>query len=530
MIGDLVQLSPVILVAGTGLLVLIIDLFRGPEVKGASHLAWITAIGLWAAAFICYKLWPGAGGGLVHPLMNGGMLVDGYTLFFWLFLLIATSLAVLVSNGFDQENNLDHGEYISFFSFALVGMMVMVAAADMLVLFIALETMSLAVYALVAMKRDSSRASEGAFKYFINGAVASAILLYGIALLWGETGTLNLVQLGAALTAESAGGILYAAAGLVLVGFGFKVAVVPFHMWTPDAYQGAPTPVSGFMASAVKAAAFAALLRVVFTAMLPNLFGQGTFTFVDMVIGIGIASMLVGNLMAMHQVDVKRMLAYSSISHAGFIMLAFSLVPQLGSRLGELRYASGTVLFYLVGYGFATLLAFGVLARLGKDGEEETELGRLQGLATRRPGLAFLLALALFSLAGFPPTVGFFGKFYLFRELMVLSRGGLTAVVIIAVINALFSVYYYLRPVVAMYMQKSEEAKEPREITNPTATFALIVAALLVLFLGLFPAKLADISREAGRTLVYKHAPMLRDGKPGKLAPYAAARKDDSRP
>lgn len=522
MIGDLVQLSPVILVTCTALLVLIMDLFRGPDVKGASHLAWITTIGLTAAAFMCCKLWPGNVQGLAHPLMNGALVVDSYTLFFWLLLLLTTVIACLASSGFDSENNLDHGEYYSFFSFALVGMMIMVAAADLLVLFIALETMSLAVYALVAMKRDSSRAAEGAFKYFINGAVASAFLLYGIALLWGETGTISMAQLGGVLAQGHSGGIIYAAVTMVLVGFGFKVAVVPFHMWTPDAYQGAPTPVTGFMASAVKAAAFAALLRLVFAAMLPSIFDHGAFTFVDMVVAVAVLTMVVGNLLAMHQRDVKRMLAYSSIAHAGYIMMALALVPQLGSRMGELRFANGTVLFYLAGYGIATLLAFGVLARLGKDGEEETGLDRLRGLAGRRPGLAFLMALALFSLAGFPPTVGFFGKFYLFRELIVVSRGGLTVLVVIAVVNALFSVYYYLRPIIAMYMQQPEEGMACGEIANPTATFSLVLAGILVLMLGLFPGRLADVSREAARSVVYKHAPMLQGGSAGKLAPFAA--------
>ena len=388
-----------------------------------------------------------------------------------------------------------------------------------LLFFLALETMSMAVYVLVAMKRDSARSAEGALKYFLNGAIASSLLLYGIAILWGETGTLDLVALGNAIAGAEGNALIYAASGLVLVGFAFKVAVVPFHMWTPDAYQGAPTPVSGYMASAVKAAAFAALLRVVFTTAIPDIFQLGPFSFVDVVVGLSVATMVIGNLLALHQEDAKRMLAYSSISHAGYLAMGLALIPQLGSRSAGLGSVSGSMLFYLVAYGFATLLAFGVLARLAKDGSEDTNVSRLKGLSKRRPGLAFLLALSLFSLAGFPPTVGFFGKFYLFRELMVLSKGRLLVLVIIAVVNALFAVYYYLRPVIAMYMEEAEEEQE--EIVNSSSTLALVLLAVAVLLLGLFPSKLANITAKAGKTVPYSSATGLTDGQPADLAPFA---------
>ena len=517
--SDIFQLSPVMIVACVGLLILVMDLFRGPEVRGGAHLAWITTVGLAVALGVIWKLWPGSAAGLTHPLFAGGLLIDAYTLFFWASLLVMTAVSVLSSAGFDSENNLDHGEYYSFYTFALVGMMLMVAAGDLLLLFLALETMSLAVYVLVAMKRDSARAAEGALKCFLTGAAASAILLYGIALLWGETGTLNLVALGNALANAEGNALIYAASALVLIGFAFKVAVVPFHMWAPDAYQGAPTPVSGYMASAVRAATFAALLRVVFTTAMPDIFQLGPFNFVDVVVGLSIATMVIGNLLALHQDDVKRMLAYSSISQAGFLAMGLVLIPQLGSGSAALGAVNGSILFYLVACGFATLLGFGVVARLGKDGSEDTSLSRLKGLAERRPGLAFLLALSLLSLAGFPPTVGFFGKFYLFRELMVIGKGRLIVLVAIAVVNALFAVYYYLRPIVAMYMQEAEEEQE--EIANATSTFALVLLAIAVLILGLFPSKLADLTAKAGKTVPYSSAAGLTDGQPADLAPFA---------
>jgi NADH-quinone oxidoreductase subunit N len=519
--SDLWQLSPIFLVAITGLAILILDLFRDHGEGGGLHLSWFTAIGLGAALGAVWNLWPGSTAGLESAVLAGSMVIDGYTLFFWALLIVATIVAALYSNGFDRENNLDHGEYYSFLSFALVGMMFMVAASDLLLLFFALETMSMAIYVLVGMKRDSKRASEAALKYFFNGALASSMLLYGMALLWGETGTLDLASIGSVYAAGNVGPLLYIAAGMVLVGFGFKVAAVPFHMWTPDAYQGAPTPVGGFMASAVKAAAFAALLRIVFQAMLPESFAQLPFSYADMIIFIAVLTMTVGNLLAIHQDDVKRMLSYSSISHAGYLLMGLVLVPPLGSGHPGLRFVNETVLFYLAAYGFSTLLAFGVLARLGQGGSEDTTQQRLAGLARRRPGLALLLAVALFSLAGFPPTAGFFAKFSLFREIMVLSNGKLTILLVIAVINALFSVYYYIRPIIYMYM-KDAEGEAPEEIVSSSSSFALVVLALLIVFLGLFPGRLADLSRTAARDVVYKHAPNLRSSGPAALAPFAA--------
>ncbi len=522
--NDLFQLSPVLLVASVGLLTLFIDLFRRGK-GGASHLVWITAAGLAAAGSAVWKLWPGSAQGITSTFLAGSFVVDGFTLFVWGLLLVATTAVALYSSGFDVENNLDHGEYYSFLSFALVGMMLMVAATNLLVLFIALEILSLALYALVGMKRSSSRAAEAALKYFLNGGLASALLLYGIVLLWGETGTLELAEVGQALLAETGGPLLYIGGSLLLLGFAFKIAAVPFHMWTPDAYQGAPTTVGGFMAGAVKVAAFATLLRVIFQGMLPEIFARAPFTYADAVILIAVLSMTVGNLLAMHQQNVKRMLAYSSVSHAGYLLMGLLLVPPLGSGNLGLRFASGSLLFYLVAYGLSTLLAFGVLSRLAKGGSEDVSLGRLDGLSIRRPLLAACLTLALISLAGFPPTAGFFAKFALLRDLMVLGNGKLVILVVIAVLNSLLSVYYYLRPVMHMYMHK--EQGEPLHIPSITAKVALISLAILILLLGLFPKGLASVAKTAAKSLTYQHAPNLRSKGPARLAPYARPESKD---
>lgn len=516
--NDLLELSPVILVTITGLAILVMDLFReswkGGVVRGGIHLAWLMVLGLAAAMFAVVKLWPGGSGGFSSPLLAGSLIIDAYTLFFWGLLIVTTMAAVLASGGFDLENNLDHGEYYSFFAFSLCGMMLMVAASDLLILFLALETFSLSIYVLVAMKRDSARAAEAALKYFLNGGLASGLILYGLALIWGESGTFSIAGLGEFIS-DGAGSLVLMGCTLVLVGFGFKVAVFPLHMWTPDAYQGAPAPVSGFMAAAVKGTAFAALFRLVFTAMVPELFRVTTFSFVDVVIAVSVATMVVGNLIALHQDDVKRMLAYSSISHAGYVLMGLVLVPTLGSGAPSLTSPNSSVLFYLAAYAFSTLLAFGVVARLGRGSSEDATLVRLQGVAGRSPLLAALLALALLSLAGFPPTAGFFAKFSLFRDVIKVSHGKLVVLVVIAVVNTLISVYYYIRPIVYMYMKEGKG--EEREISSPSSSFALILLALVVLGLGILPGKFVSLSDQAARTVTYQNvaSPVSSASAPG---------------
>jgi len=519
MTSDLFQLAPLLLVTLAGISILTMDLFRRRGEGGGTHLVWLTTAGLAVALWLTWNLWPGDGEGITSAFLAGSVMVDGYTLFVWSMLLVATIAVVLYSHGFDFENNLDNGEYYCLLLFALVGMMLMAAATNLLVLLLALETLSLALYALVGMKRSSAQSAEAALKYFLNGGLASALLLYGIVLLWGETGTLAYAELGPVLAAGEGGPVLYIGGSLLLVGFAFKVAAVPFHMWTPDAYQAAPTPVGGFMAGVVKAAAFAALLRVVYQGMLPEIFGKAPFSYADAVILISILTMTVGNLLAMHQQDVKRMLAYSSISHAGYLLMGLLLVPPLGSGNPGLRVANGTLLFYLVAYGLSTLLAFGVLARLARDGGQESTLSRLAGFSRRRPALALLLTLALVSLAGFPPTAGFFAKFALLRDLMVLSNGKLVVLVVIALLNTLLSVYYYLKPVMYIYMKEGEN--EAKEFTSFTANIALVALAILILFLGLFPGRLLSFADTGAKDLTYQHAPNLRSRGPARLAPFA---------
>jgi len=277
------------------------------------------------------------------------------------------------------------------------------------------------------------------------------------------------------------------------------------------------------MASAVKAAAFAVLGRFVFVAMIPELFRNQPVPFVQIIIALSILTMTVANLIAIHQADTKRMLAWSSISHAGYLMMAFVLVPQLGSGDLALKTVSGSLIFYLVAYGLSTLLAFGALSRLGAGGNDNMSLDRLSGLSRNRPGTALLLALALFSLAGFPPTVGFFGKFYLFREVLVVSNGKLAWLVVVAVINALFSVYYYLRPIVYMYMKEPDPQTQPGRLSGIPAMVMLAIVGVLVLALGILPSRLSDFSATAAANVEHRHTPQLDSGGYFELAPFARA-------
>lgn len=513
----MLALAPLAIVLFMALVVLVMDLFRPARVKGAAHLAWLTAAGCLLALGGVFLAWPGSSADLTFAWFPGGLRLDTFTLFGWGVLAAMTAVAVLLAQGFDVENELDHGEFHSFFLFALAGMMILVAATDLLLLLLGLETMSLAVYGLVACRRSSARSAEAGLKYFLNGAIASAFLVFALALLWGETGSLSYEVFGAAI-AKGGNPLVLAATGLLLAAFGFKVAAVPFHLWTPDAYEGAPTPVSGFMASSVKTAAFLSLARLVFTALVPEGFKGLPFSFIDLIILISVLTMSVGNLAALHQKDVKRMLAYSSIAQAGYMLMALVLVPVLGSRLPGLSSLNGSLLFYLVAYGSASLLAFGVLSRLGAGGNEDATHTRLEGLANRSPFLALMLTLALLSLAGIPLTAGFFGKFYLFKEIIVQSKGRLIIFVIIAIVNSLISVAYYLRPIMSMYMKNTETPR--REIRNSTATVALLLAALATLWFGIWPGWVELWSGKAAASITYRTG-AGSDKDVGQLAPFA---------
>ncbi len=387
--GDLLNLAGPLLVFFAGLAILIYDVLASPEDTRMLH--WMSLGTVFLALIPTVLIQADATG----PGFMGMVVFDSYGTFFNVLLLITAGLALMISQDYLTRIGINIGEYYPLCLFALFGMMMMGMAGDLIMIFVALEVMSISFYVLTGMKRADNKAVESAFKYFILGAFASGILLYGISFIYGATGTTNLVKIGAAISSGAASGpLLLTGMGLVLAGFIFKVGAVPFHMWVPDVYSGAPSVVTGYMAAGVKAASFAAFGRVLLVAF-PALREEWTLP----LWGAAALTMLLGNIAALVQDDLKRMLAYSSIAHAGYILMA--LVAGDGAHLADNAQLSG-VLFYLLAYTFMTLGAFAVLTMMSRDGEDLTDIEGLRGLASERPYLAAGLALCLLSLAGIP--------------------------------------------------------------------------------------------------------------------------------
>lgn len=393
--------------------------------------------------------------------------LDGFSVFVNALLLVSGLLGVALAYGYVRRMGIERGEYYTLMLFSISGMMLMAQAADLIVVFLALELLSLPLYVLSAFARPKARSEESGLKYFLLGAFSSGFVLYGIALVYGATGSTALSGIVIAASAGTPGLLLTIGAALILVGLGFKVAAVPFHMWTPDVYQGAPTAVTAFMASGAKIAGFAALLRVFVTAF-PSLAVDIT----PVLWAISALTMIVGNLIAISQSDIKRMLAYSSIAHAGYILMAF--VPYGNPDVAPVSVAAG--LFYLVAYAVTNFGAWGVVIALEQKEDKGLEITDYAGLGRRYPALAAAMTVFMLSLTGFPPTLGLVGKFYLFRAVL---SGGYVGLAIIGVLTSLISAYYYLRVVVTMYMQEGEPETE-REFWLGFATAGTALATVIV--------------------------------------------------
>jgi NADH-quinone oxidoreductase subunit N len=471
---NLIPLLPATQVLLTALVVMLLDLFIKEGEKGL--LAWVGLVGLALSGAETVLLW-----GAQEAAFGDTLLLDNFALFFTQVFLAVAALTILSSIQYLRQTNIHQGEFYALILFATVGMILMAAANDLMVFFLGLETMSMAVYVLTGLWRASSQASEAAMKYFLMGAFATGFLLYGIALIYGATGSTNLNQISAYLVEAPTDWPPYLVSGalLLLVGFAFKVGAVPFHFWVPDVYEGAPTPVTGFMSVAVKAAAFAGWARIVLHKLSPLDSDWATPLWV-----LAIATMTLGNLLAISQSSVKRMLAYSSIAHAGYLLIAF----VVGEEWGGLP-----LLFYILAYTFMTFGAFAVLTSLTDDERPRETYGDFAGLGFRRPFLGMAMSLFMLSLAGFPPLAGFAGKFYIFRS-AVLS--GHLDLAIIGVLNSLLSVIYYLRVIVAMYMEEGG-VKGQSFGQSPYLYIAVALAVAGTLYLGIVPAKALDWSRIA---------------------------------
>ncbi|MBN1452425.1 MAG: NADH-quinone oxidoreductase subunit N [Anaerolineales bacterium] len=415
--------------------------------------------------------------------------LDGFSVFVNALLLVSGLLGIALAYGYVKRMGLERGEYYTLMLFSISGMMLMAQAADLITVFLALELLSLPLYVLSAFARPKAESEESGLKYFLLGAFASGFVLYGIALVYGATGSTSLSGIVAAASAGSPGPstgsggtlLLTVGAALILVGLGFKVAAVPFHMWTPDVYQGAPTAVTAFMAAGAKIAGFAALLRVFATAF-PSIATDIT----PVLQAISALTMIVGNLIAISQSDIKRMLAYSSIAHAGYILMAF--VPYGNPEVAPVSIAAG--LFYLVAYALTNFGAWGVVIALEQKEGRGLAISDYAGLGRRYPALAAAMTVFMLSLIGFPPTLGLVGKFYLFRAVL---SGGYVGLAIIGVVTSLISAYYYLRVVVTMYMQDGEPETE-REFW---LGFTTAGAALVTVIVSLVPGGLFAWASEA---------------------------------
>jgi NADH-quinone oxidoreductase subunit N len=469
------------IVAATGLVVLLAQAFA-PKGKPAPS-APLSLAGLLAALVAVWLLASGTGRGAV---LANAVSADEYSLFLHALLLGIAVVAVLLSPSYLRANGLDRGEYYALLLFSVVGMLGLVSSLELVSMFVALEIMSIALYGMTGLYRSRMESQEAALKYLVTGAFSSAFFLYGIALLYGVSGSTSLDRLEWAmstLTTDSAA-LAILGAGMLLVGFGFKIASVPFHMWAPDVYEGAPTPATALMSAGVKAAAFGALLRV-FGSALPALAGEWQ----PLVAAVAVVTMIVGNLAALAQGNLKRMLAFSSVAHAGYVLTALVATPGL---------AGEAVLFYLVAYGAVNLGAFGTIAALSRDGREPLSLSDVAGLAERRPALAAALTLFLISLTGIPVTAGFVGKFYLFNAAVTAGWVGLA---LVGVLMSVVSAYYYLRVVVAMYMREplGEDTWAP---VSRSSAVALAISVAVTLGLGVYPAPVLTLARIAARSLL----------------------------
>ncbi len=459
---DYWALGALIALAAGAMLLLLLEFL--PASAKSGRAAFVSLVTLGAAAFAVIRV-----AGDRRSLFEGMFVHDGVTVFFTLLFCAIGILSVLWSWDYLKRTGINHGEYYALMLLATMGMIIMAASNDLITIFLGLELMSLALYVMVGFRRGSLESTEASLKYFLLGAFASGFLLYGIALLYGATGTTNLPKMAAFLIESPMANspLLIAGGLLLLVGLAFKVAAVPFHMWTPDAYQGAPTSVTAFMSVGAKAAGFAALVRVAL-----QILGDIQVDWKPLISGIAILTMTVGNVTALFQNNVKRMLAYSSIAHAGYVLVAI----VAGGRDG-----GSAALFYLAVYSFMNLGAFGILTLLGKDGEERVLVSDLNGLGFRQPFLALAMSVFMVSLGGIPPTAGFMGKVYVFGTALAAGHVGL---VVIGVLNSVVSVFYYLRITVAMYME--EPRGEPTHISwaLPSA-LALFVSVALTLWFGL---------------------------------------------
>ncbi len=486
---------PELLVGIIGVVVMLVDAFARPKQR------WLTGglslAGLCAAAISIIALWNSGTG--MSQSFNGMIVLDEMRLAFTLVFLLVSALTILISMMWVEGERLPAGEFHSLLMFATMGMMLMASGGDLVIIFLGLEILSIATYVMAGFRRTDLRSNESSLKYFILGAFSSAFLLYGIALIYGATstttglaGTTNIAEIARRLDTSNYPALLFAGAALMFIGFSFKIATAPFHVWTPDVYEGAPTVVTAFMAAGPKASGFAAFLRVFvfafpFVAATSGAPAQVHSAWLQAMVVIAVLTMTLGNVVAIVQNNFKRLLAYSSIAHAGYALVGFVAAGATGDP--ELRSeALSAVAFYMLTYALMNLGAFAVVTLIARGGDRRTEVEDYNGIGFRAPALAFTLSLFLLSLLGMPLTAGFIGKIVVFRAAL---NAGYYGLVVIGVLNTALSAYYYLRLIVVMFFRERTTEWTPPRIPASIAV-ALVITVLGVFYLGLFPGRLLD--------------------------------------
>lgn len=501
-------IAPEVIVCTAAVLVMLVDAFVRPMQR------WITGsislVGIVLGAISVVWLWStGAGGPASSDAFNGMIVLDELRLGFTLIFLLVSGLTLLISTVWVEAESLPAGEFHSLLLFATVGMMLMASGNDLVIIFLGLEILSIATYVMAGFRRTDVRSNESSLKYFILGSFSSAFLLYGIALIYGATsiaepgpggslsrivaGTTNIAEIAARINQAQYPALLFAGAAMMLVGFGFKIATAPFHIWTPDVYEGAPTPVTAFMAAGPKAAGFASFLRV-FVFGLPFVVSASTVSgaslhqlWVDTLVVMAILTMSVGNVVAIVQNNVKRMLAYSSIAHAGYALVGF-VAAGAATDLTQRNTAITAVMFYLLIYAVMNIGAFAVVQLIARSGDRRTAIDDYRGIGFESPALAFSLSLFMLSLLGMPLTAGFMGKIMVFGAAIDQKYYGL---VVIGVLNTAISAYYYLRLIIVMFFGERTMAWSAPRVPASVA-LALVITVLGVLYLGIFPGRVIN--------------------------------------
>jgi NADH-quinone oxidoreductase subunit N len=469
--NDFLQMIPLLIPIAAGVALMLLEPFTSSGNK--RHLAFLAVLATALAALSLRYQWSSQ----AHVLMRM-LIIDNFSIFFqWLFLII-TGISAVLSMRFNERESIDRGEYYALLLFACSGMSLMATSGDLILTFLGIEILSIATYILAGFKRNDIRSNESSLKYFLLGSFATAILLYGIALIYGGTGSTNyqsirdIAFLQGKVQATTVIGL-----ALLLVGLGFKVALVPFHSWVPDVYEGAPTPITAFMAVGPKAAGFAALMRILIQAFPYLAYKWGSILWL-----LSILTMTLGNIVAVLQTNIKRMLAYSAIAHAGYLLIGIVANNDAG-------YSA--VLFYLVIYSAMNLVAFSVILSFSQTGDSRVNLDDYIGLGRRAPFAAAALSLALISLAGIPLTGGFMGKLYLFSAAI---KNGHVMLAVIAVLNSVISVFYYFRLIVYMYMKEpGMDMAEPEPIVRPVQAI-IAIGCILILLLGIHPDRILALA------------------------------------